>query len=208
MTDFAPDAVLSFFEQTKRAAERRARLWGKPAPRRVNVSMQQPTVRSEHPPKIEDGIEWRRCPDAPLYEVSTEGDVRHAGTGHRAKRYRDRQGSVRVSLYVNKGSKAIRVHNLVATAFLGARPAFCGVRHRDGNKENCRLSNLYYGAKGEHLSMPKDSNGRSKLSLDEVKQMRTEYAAGGVSTRQLAARFGVSAGQIQKITSGQQWRDI
>jgi hypothetical protein len=47
MTDFAPDAVMSFFEQTQRAKERRARLWGGVAPRRVNKPMPEPEVRSE-----------------------------------------------------------------------------------------------------------------------------------------------------------------
>jgi hypothetical protein len=47
VTDFAPDAVLSFFEQTQRAKERRSRLWGVPAPRRVNKPMPEPEVRSE-----------------------------------------------------------------------------------------------------------------------------------------------------------------
>jgi hypothetical protein len=55
VTDFAPDAVLSFFEQRQRAKERRARLWGKPAPRRVNTPMQEPEVRSE--PVAENLIE-------------------------------------------------------------------------------------------------------------------------------------------------------
>jgi hypothetical protein len=46
MTDFAPDAVLSFFEQTQAAKARRARLWDG-VPRRVNKSMPEPEVRSE-----------------------------------------------------------------------------------------------------------------------------------------------------------------
>jgi hypothetical protein len=46
VTDFAPDAVLSFFEQTQRAKERRARLWDG-VPRRVNEPMPEPEVRSE-----------------------------------------------------------------------------------------------------------------------------------------------------------------
>jgi hypothetical protein len=47
VADFAPDAVMSFFEQTQRAKERRARLWGGVAPRRVNKPMPEPEVRSE-----------------------------------------------------------------------------------------------------------------------------------------------------------------
>jgi hypothetical protein len=46
VTDFAPDAVLSFFEQTQAAKERRSRLWDG-VPRRVNELMPEPEVCSE-----------------------------------------------------------------------------------------------------------------------------------------------------------------
>jgi hypothetical protein len=62
VTDFAPDAVLSFFEQKQRAAERRARLWGTQAPRRVNKPMPEPEVRSA---AIEEKMVEQLSPSAP-----------------------------------------------------------------------------------------------------------------------------------------------
>jgi hypothetical protein len=61
MTDFAPDAVLSFFEQRQHYAQVKSRLMGKPAQRRVNKPMPIAEVRSE---PVEEKIEVEAAPFA------------------------------------------------------------------------------------------------------------------------------------------------
>jgi HNH endonuclease/NUMOD4 motif len=39
------------------------------------------------------------------------------------------------------------VRDLVLATFVGPKPAGFIVRHRDGNRANCRLENLFYGPK-------------------------------------------------------------
>lgn len=73
MTDFAPDAVLSFFEQTQRAKERRARLWGG-APRRVNGPMRQAATRSD---VHEEKITTANDNEVPPAEVTIRYILRH-----------------------------------------------------------------------------------------------------------------------------------
>ncbi len=47
----------------------------------------------------------------------------------------------------------------------------------------------------------------AKLTRQDAETIRRLYAAGGVSQRELARRFGMSPSQIGNITSGKHWRD-
>lgn len=48
----------------------------------------------------------------------------------------------------------------------------------------------------------------SKLTEEKVREIREVYAAGGVSTRQLAARFDVSQSLIPKVVNRKVWRHV
>lgn len=53
---------------------------------------------------------------------------------------------------VQKNKHVMRpVHVLIAAAFLGSRPPEMEVRHLDGDKLNCVLSNLAYGTRSENM---------------------------------------------------------
>lgn len=92
------------------------------------------------------------------YEVSDQGEVRsrpRAGTkGGTLKPFRTRGDYLQVGFRNGTGKTYRTVHWVVTAAFLGPRPAGLEVRHLDGDKENCALSNLTYGTRSE--------NGRDK----------------------------------------------
>lgn len=50
-------------------------------------------------------------------------------------------------------------------------------------------------------------NHRSKLSPEQVKAIREEYARGGVFYRQLADKYGVHLENIRKIVKGLSWKN-
>jgi hypothetical protein len=57
-------------------------------------------------------------------------------------------------------------------------------------------------------SRPKgELNGRAILSVDQVSEIRTLYAAGGRTIRDLGSEFGVSKSTVHFIVSGQTWRE-
>ena len=104
--------------------------------------------------------QWRPCPDAPGYEVSSSGRVRRsvpgAGTfvGRELVRYvhRESTGYLRVLVRLpqrrrngRRGSRNVAVARLVLTAFAGPgrRRLAC---HRDGRSTDCRLTNLCWGS--------------------------------------------------------------
>lgn len=73
------------------------------------------------------------------------------GEWHQVKPTRDMYGRMRVNLRVNGVRKVYLVHHLVASAFLGERPAKKLVCHRDGDCQNNRIENLYYGTQSENM---------------------------------------------------------
>lgn len=90
------------------------------------------------------------------YLVSSEGRVRSLKRRQRdgsplfLNWKIDTYGYVSVHLWRDSKPKNIRVHVLVAAAFLGERPEGHEVRHLDGNRMNPRLDNLAYGTRSEN----------------------------------------------------------
>ncbi len=51
-----------------------------------------------------------------------------------------------------------------------------------------------------------EAKSQAKLTLQKVNEIRTRYAAGGVTQQKLATEFGVSFQNIQKVVSGKSWQ--
>ena len=109
------------------------------------------------------GEEWRPVVGYEgLYEVSSLGQVRSVDrivtrSDGRQCRWKGRtlrvndtaHGGFAVSLCCANGrQKTVKVHTLVAAAFLGPRPKKADVRHLDGNPSNNQASNLAYRGLG------------------------------------------------------------
>jgi DNA-binding MarR family transcriptional regulator len=57
------------------------------------------------------------------------------------------------------------------------------------------------GQKGE-------KQGASKLTETQVREIRTLYANGGISQRELGVKYGVSQPAIGKLITGENWSHI
>lgn len=83
---------------------------------------------------------------------------------------KDSNGYLRVNLSNNEeanGFKDFRVHELVARAFLGARPEGAQILHKDGNMTNNSASNLSYGSASENaVQREADKRQDSLLRID------------------------------------------
>ncbi|MCC6789760.1 MAG: HNH endonuclease [Hyphomonadaceae bacterium] len=90
-----------------------------------------------------DPEEWRTIEGWPRYEVSSEGRVRNAKTGRILKLNRNRSGYTYCGLSANNRTRTFTVHRLVAlTFFVGPIAPGMEANHDDGDKPNCRASNL------------------------------------------------------------------
>lgn len=105
------------------------------------------------------------------------------------------------------------VHALVASAFRGRCPTGHQVRHRDGIQANCWATNLRYGTprqneadKIRHGTVARGERcGTSKLKKRQIIEIRRQYAAGGVTQRELGDQYGVSGRAIGLAVNHESW---
>jgi DNA-binding XRE family transcriptional regulator len=119
-------------------------------------------------------------------------------------------GYLKVGATVDGKRATFQVHALVCEAFHGVKPfAEAQVRHRNGIKTDNRASNLTWGTAAENAADKvlhgTSSRGSSKLTERQVEEIRSRYAAGGVSQKDLAATYGVSPKTICVIVNRKQW---
>lgn len=116
---------------------------------------------------------------------------------------------------LSKHGKAMtrRVHQLVMLAFVGPCPTGMQVCHSDGINHNCALSNLYYGTPKRNCQ-DRSAHGKTargtknhKAVLDEMKvaELRSIYARGAATQREIATMFGVSQCTVWRTIKGKTW---
>jgi transcriptional regulator of aromatic amino acid metabolism len=107
-------------------------------------------------------------------------------------------------------------HRVAYRAFKGDIPADTDVLHTCDNKLCVNPSHLFLGTKKDNAQDMKakdrhlygELNTEAKLTEKQVLQIHRLYKAGGVSTYQLADRFGVSQSTIWKILKGHRWEHV
>ena len=89
-------------------------------------------------------------PRYPSYLITTDGIVYSTKTDRKRQLVPQSDGSLKVGLY-SKGMKMEYVHRLVAETFLSDKREEHHniVRHKDGNKSNNNVDNLYWSSHAE-----------------------------------------------------------
>ena len=159
--------------------------------------------------------EWRPIPCS-TYSISSRGRVRNDRNGNILTGSSDKDGYHRVNLKLSVGMKTIRVHRLVALAFIGDHPAGkTQVAHKDGSKSNNEVSNLRWSDALEN-NREKAVHGTQnrgvtqhlcRLTEEKVRRIR-EAASRGISQRRIASAFGISKGNVQYIVHGRTWKHV
>ena len=81
-------------------------------------------------------------PQNPKYEINTDGEVRYIGK-EKPLKVRLSRGQPLVTLSEDKGTKHYAVHRLMYETFMDQSPGKVYIKHRDKNKLNNKLDNLY-----------------------------------------------------------------
>lgn len=163
-----------------------------------------------------------------LYEVSDRGEVRSLDrwvpNRHGTRSWR--RGAIMRQVLLNKSGypavglskdgvqSLVKVHVLVAEAFIGPRPEGYVTRHLDGDPTNNRKSNIRWGTWQEN-SDDRTRHGRvpfgeackmSKLTATKVRRIRRMLV---VHTNAfIAAKTGMSNQQISNIKLGKSWAHL
>ena len=117
-----------------------------------------------------------------------------------------------VNLRLDGETVLVRVHQLLARAFIGPVPDGMEVRHNDGNPGNCRLDNLCYGTRAQNIEDAKrqgtfpilEQRPGAILTRDRVAVIAADTRAAHV----IAAEHGVKAETVQQIRGGITWASV
>lgn len=162
---------------------------------------------------------WKPIPGFEgLYEVSDAGRVRSlhlwhgSAAAHVLGLYPSNRDYLTARLTKQGKQYSPNVHRLVALAFLGPCPTGHEVHHKDGNRQNNRADNLEYITRQENCIhsyrvMGKD-NGTTKLTAEQVVEIRRLYAEGGITRSELGDRYGVTYGAVSHIIKRKTWKHV
>lgn len=193
---------------TKRARRMREYVSNPATPFRVAKAKDALSAGNDAPEEI------RPVEGYPGYFASTYGKIyseRRGGPRRAMKPDVGERGHSRVQLHrEGSGERGDRllVHRIILETFVGPAPSTDAQgRHRDGNAQNNRISNLMWGTQEENWTDAKRHGSHrrySKLTEEQATEIRRRHAA-GESGEAMAREFPVSSTQIRNIASGRQW---
>lgn len=171
------------------------------------------------------GERWLDVPSYEgLYLVSDRGRIWSSyGKGHFLKGIpRGPRGYERLGVTLCDGETKWQtyIHKLVMLAFAGPTPEGQEIRHLDGDPHNNKRTNLAFGShkqNGEDMALHGSAREgarrghehfRAKLTEDLVVQIRREYAAGGVTERDLSSRHGVNVSTLHRLLVRKTWTHV
>lgn len=154
---------------------------------------------------------WEEIPNTD-YRVSNEGRVakQRLGALKILGVARNSEGYPSVHLRENGRERLVKVHVLVAAAFIGPKPsALHEVNHKDGIRHNNSATNLEWVTRSQNSRHRYDvlhgkASGRRKVTEVGAREILRRCAAGEVQ-RVIAADYGIDRTTVSCIATGKTW---
>lgn len=140
-----------------------------------------------------------------LYEVSDEGNVRslnfnHTGKTRILKQADDSRGYLQVILCKDGICKCMKVHRLVAEAFVQNPLHLETVNHKDENKTNNSASNLEWMSRADNVAYSQPQ--WTKRPVQMFDKLTGKLLATFPSTAEAERQTGIAASNIVSCCSG------
>ena len=173
-------------------------------------------------------VQYRLIAGYPGYRIGTDGSVwscwRRGSYPVITDKWRQMKlktskklGYVMAGLKRPDGYHWLLVHRLVLEAFVGPCPPGMECRHfPDGTRSNNVLSNLSWGTRKQNHQDKRTHGtlatgervGSSRLTEDNVMEIRKQYSEGKLSQTELASRYGVTQANVSEIVNMQTWKQL
>lgn len=168
-----------------------------------------------------DQLRWKPIPNFSSYDVSSCGKIRSYRSGQAmllsGGKIAGKMGYVRFTLVSDAGQKCIRyLHQIVLEAHIGPRPKGMLALHRDGDVNNNKISNLYWGTYEENMA-DRSAHGRggagsknpnARISHDDAQAIVAGYFIDRKKQVELSRMFGVSQAHISRVVRGTSWAGL
>lgn len=154
-----------------------------------------------------------------LYKIDEYGNIQSLPIKYKRggviKTHVNKHGYVVAYLSKNNVVKTVKVHRLVATAFIPNPFNYQKVNHKDGIKTNNFYENLEWGTQKHNIQHAfatglsnqsgfKNNAGKIK-DIGTLRAIISEWNTGLVSQTYLAKKYGVSQGTISNIIKGKSY---
>lgn len=163
---------------------------------------------------------WRKCicgNDEMFAEISTYGNLRRSDN-HEAIEggYIDPDGYIRIMLPGPKKMHFLRVHRLVAEAFIPNPENKLEVNHKNDIKTDNRVENLEWVTRQENIdhaismgfsALRGEENGNSKFTEEDVRKVCVLLEE-GMRPKLIADKLGVTIGVITAIKGRKIWTHV
>lgn len=146
------------------------------------------------------------------YLINEQGDIKSVKRNKILSKYVGTGGYVYTSISVKGKKSTLRVHVYVARAFIPNPLGLPQVNHLDGIKTNIHKGNLEWSTASANtlhafdsgLSKVGEDHGRSKLTSEQVQEVRNRYIprdpTHGISA--MAREYGIAKSTMSAIVNG------
>lgn len=148
------------------------------------------------------GGAYEVCEDGKIY--SNKRKQRHELVGKVCN-----AGYRMVVLTLNRQKHYVNVHRLIAKVFVSNPMNLPEVNHIDGDKLNNKVSNLeWVSTRQNQLHAVRMGRSRQiKINMATAEKIRTLYATGCYTQRELAKMFDIGKTNIGYIINGKRWKN-
>ncbi len=159
-----------------------------------------------------------------FYEVSSAGRIRSAAArtsntfdGKIIKQNLKPSGYWNICLHKNRTQHTLRVHRVVAEAFLDNTDGLSQVNHKDGDKSNNAVLNLEWCSAGDNMRhaislglkpvLHGEAHGNAKLTDEKVRSIIADHRSGEKQIS-IARKYSVTRATVCLVVNRKIWRHV
>lgn len=161
---------------------------------------------------------WGDIPGYPGYKASSDGRIlSYRKKTPRILKAKCLDGSWKLKLHRDKVEHRHSVGHLILLTFVGPPPKEMVCCHGERGRDCHELSNLSWGTQLKNLGADKrrdgtlpqgKKNSQSKLTDQDILNIRAKYASGNYTQRQLAIEYNIQQPEISRIIARKRWAHI